>query len=155
MESIVQVRQATPKDGSLVAQVLRDFVIEVKRLMDSELPPPNFQKSAGLFKQLDPNNSVVYLATGGDEAAGILTAHKIPRIRYGDFCLEVEELFVYPKYQGQGVATLLMDAAHNWAKENDVRLIKLLSGNELERAHSFYRKYGFTQPEVGFRLDAK
>lgn len=92
---------------------------------------------------INSSNSAIFLAKENDAFIGIATVHKIPQIRYGEYCAEIEEMFVIPKYHGKGVAMPLMDAMINWAKVNNIKSIRLESGNELTRAHGFYEKAGF------------
>lgn len=54
------------------------------------------------------------------------------------------------QYRGAGNASLLMDAFFSWCKSNGVQKVNLESENDLHRAHSFYRKYGFETSAVRF-----
>lgn len=91
------------------------------------------------------SNSAIFLVVHGNKYVGIVTIYKIPQIRKGVYCGEIEEMFVEPDYQGIGVAQLLINSAVDWAKEEKIKTIRLESSNELKRAHSFYKKAGFTQ----------
>ncbi|MFH2109021.1 MAG: GNAT family N-acetyltransferase [Patescibacteria group bacterium] len=97
-----------------------------------------------LFDQvIVSSNSVIFLAVEKHKYAGIATIHKIPQIRKGGYCAEIEEMFVEPEFQGKGVAQLLIDAIVKWAKKENINTVRLESSNELKRAHGFYEKAGF------------
>ena len=61
-------------------------------------------------------------------------------------------MFVLPEYHGKGISQKLMGTALGWAKENDIKEIRLESGIELTRAHKFYGKCGFKEYAKGFKI---
>ena len=77
------------------------------------------------------------------KVVGILTGYLCPMLRNGKVRAEVEEFFVQKEYRGNGNAQKLMDAFFEWCKANNVQKVNLESENELKRAHSFYKNYGF------------
>ena len=78
-----------------------------------------------------------------NDIVGIITGYLCPMMRSGDNRAEVEEFYVKPEYRGKGGANMLMDAFFAWCKDRGVVKINLESDLELERAHHFYKKYGF------------
>lgn len=52
-------------------------------------------------------------------------------------------LAVRPKNQEQGVASQLLEAGQNWAKNQGSEGIRLVTGFERENAQKFYEKHGF------------
>lgn len=62
-------------------------------------------------------------------------------------------MYVDTRFQGEGVAQLLMDMAIHWAKENDCSAIRLESDNTLKRAHHFYEKSGFVLYELAYKKE--
>lgn len=91
------------------------------------------RRDYGIFVAVDEKNIIV----------GIITGYLCPMLRSGGYRAEIEEFFVKAGNRGQGVANELMDAFFDWCKKHGVTKVNLESDNELSRAHSFYKKYGF------------
>lgn len=145
--SNIQVLRAENSHKNHVLKLLDDFRT---CCMDIIAPEKKFisttatEKGGSVFDVIiDSPNSAIFLAHDDGTYIGIATIHKIPQIRKGRYCAEIEEMFVEPTYQGKGVAMPLIDAMVNWARENDIKSIRLESSNELTRAHGFYEKAGF------------
>ena len=85
----------------------------------------------------------MFLARERGRIVGVINVYRIPQIRKGEHCAEVEEVYVIPEFRGKGVAKQLMDAVVKWTKSNRVRSVRLESGRRLKRAHAFYEKCGF------------
>ncbi len=103
----------------------------------------NYQNNL-LDEKIMSDSSAIFLAKQDNRYIGIVTIHKIPLIRYGIYDAEIEEMFVQEEYQWSSVAQKLMDAATQWAQQNEIRSIQLKSHDLLTRAHSFYEKNGFS-----------
>jgi len=99
---------------------------------------------------INSTSSAIFLAKQGNEYIGIVTVYKIPKIRKGEYCGEIEEMYVNQNFQGKGVAQLLIDAVIDWAKKEGMVTIRLESSNELKRAHGFYEKVGFSFHARGY-----
>jgi GNAT superfamily N-acetyltransferase len=56
---------------------------------------------------------------------------------------EVKRLYVQPAWRGQGIAGLLLDALHKYAKTNGYEWLYLDSKDDLETAIRFYEKRGY------------
>lgn len=82
---------------------------------------------------VDANQSVV----------GIITGYLCPMLRSGEMRAEVEEFFIKKEFRGKNNAKNLMDAFFSWCESKQVTKVNLESDNDLLRAHSFYKKYGF------------
>lgn len=83
------------------------------------------------------------LVNDSDQVIGIITGYTCPMLRSGEVRAEVEEFFIKQEYRGSGNARKLMDSFFKWCKSKHVTKVNLESDNELVRAHSFYKKYGF------------
>lgn len=76
------------------------------------------------------------LTTG--QVVGFCTAYlDIVSVRFGQRCW-VEDLATHPQRRSQGVGTLLLDAACDWAREHGASHIELDSGDARLQAHRFY-----------------
>lgn len=71
--------------------------------------------------------------------------------------VRIQALVVHTDYRRLGVGQKLIDAAENFARETDAKLIVLNCGNREERgaAHKFYPEMGFEPRSTGYvkRLD--
>ncbi len=103
-------------------------------------------------KVVESETSAIFIAQINDEPVGILTIHKIPRIRRADYCAEIEEMYVKPGFQGKNIANDLLVASIDWAKANNITTIRLESNNALKRAHAFYEKTGFLNYGKAYEL---
>lgn len=67
--------------------------------------------------------------------------------------LRIQALVVDQAYRGQGVGKRLIAAIEDLAKQHDIKLIQVNSGNREERlpAHAFYQNFGFDNYSIGFR----
>jgi ribosomal protein S18 acetylase RimI-like enzyme len=55
---------------------------------------------------------------------------------------------VAPTARGRGFGDLLMEACIDFARQNDIRRITIVSNTLLEPAIRLYRKYGFVQVPI-------
>lgn len=58
--------------------------------------------------------------------------------------IELSKLYVLPDSHGAGVSAALMNAAVDWAREQNVRAVWLGVNQQNRRAQRFYGKHGFT-----------
>jgi GNAT superfamily N-acetyltransferase len=104
-------------------------------------PPAWDEESAAqrLGQALHGERSTILVAVGdGDAVVGFCTAYlDIVSVRFGQRCW-VEDLATHPHQRSQGVGTLLLDAACEWARTHGASHIELDSGDARHRAHRFY-----------------
>jgi ribosomal protein S18 acetylase RimI-like enzyme len=87
--------------------------------------------------------------------AGVFTKSDEPQDRPA---MTIYGVYVTPSHRGasRGVASLLFDAVVRWAREaGGAREIRLSVHEENDRAHAFYRRYGFvdTGERIPYILD--
>lgn len=110
--------------------------------------------SQRLGEALDSDRSTVIVALDAGEVVGFCTAYlDIVSVRFGQRCW-VEDLATHPDRRSQGVGTLLLDAACDWARTHGASHIELDSGDARHRAHRFYeaRHPGSTSRCFGWTL---
>jgi GNAT superfamily N-acetyltransferase len=150
----MHIKEAGVEDKDIVLSLLDQFRTEVNKINGSEkVSTTAVEFGSMLFPDvINNNNSAIFLALDDkDGGIGIATINKNPVLRKGKYKAEIEEFFIKPESQGQGIGTSLLKAVEKWSKENDVSYIELISGNELVCAHKFYNKNGFVDYGKGFK----
>lgn len=104
---------------------------------------------SALFAAFDQTGQIVGTAGAFTKAGSTLTDGR-EMVIYG--------VYVSPKHRGPqlGVASLLFDSVIRWAREDCGADVVTLSVHERnERAHAFYRRYGFTDTgaSTAYNLD--
>ena len=62
-------------------------------------------------------------------------------------------MFVKPSFRGQKISTLLLDSLKNWAKEKELKELRLDVYNNNIEALKVYERFGFTKILVNMRMD--
>ena len=84
---------------------------------------------------------VGYAAVEEDDVIGALFAHE--KIWWNNSEVFIEEMFVRPDRQGQGVGSALMHTAEDYVRRHSLAGITLAT-NRFAPAAGFYRRHGFT-----------
>jgi len=150
----MKIIKAAKNHKDVVLKLLDDFRTECHRIIEPEkkIVSTSAQENGGsLFEQaVDSPTSAIFLAEETGKYIGIITVNALPQVRYGRFIAKIEEMFVYPEFQGKGVSVQLLEAVERWTKEKGIKFVRLDSGNELARAHGFYEKMGFRHYAKGY-----
>lgn len=139
-------------------QTVLELLDEFREACMTQIDPTSEAKSTTartlggeLFDQyVESDDCAMFLLQQDAAFIGIVTANKLPQIRKGTYCAEIEELYVQSKYQGQGGALLLVGAIEAWAQKAGCSSVRLESSQQLARAHAFYHKAGFTAYGTAF-----
>lgn len=155
---MITIRQAKKKDKDIVLSILDDFRTVCRGIIDpgnKEVCTAAKEKGAPIFTHVinDPEHGAVFLAFDNAKCIGAISIYKIPQIRKGVYRAEIEEMYAAPDYHGKGVGAMLMKRAEQWARENDIVTIQLISNFHLKRAHNFYAKMGFVETSKSFEKD--
>ncbi len=67
----------------------------------------------------------------------------------------LEDVFVKKEYRGMGYGTKLIKGAIDLAKEKGAYKIIATSRNEREEVHELYKRLGFKEYGIEFRMDLK
>ena len=84
--------------------------------------------------------------TGGEiffALAGGAVAGTVAMVRTGPTLFELTKMAVSPKFQGRGIANLLMGACIGFAREMAADTIFLETNSKLPAAIGLYKKFGF------------
>ncbi|MFC2142944.1 GNAT family N-acetyltransferase [Candidatus Aenigmatarchaeota archaeon] len=144
---MIEILKADKTHKEVVLKLLDDFVTACIQVIDPEkgfISTAAKESGSPVFDEVvDSTDGAIFLAKDENNYVGIVTVYKIPQIRKGRCCAEIEEMYVVDEFQGKNVAEKLVDAVIKWAKENSIKCVRLESSNELKRAHGFYEKAGF------------
>lgn len=99
------------------------------------------------------DDTKIFIAEESGKLYGVVTFYLLPNIRHGWHRGHIEDFFVSKEARGKGIGTQLFDFIKEYCRENNIRVIKLDSGNELTEAHKFYEKNGGRTTERFFRFD--
>ena len=73
--------------------------------------------------------------------------HKNPKHGYIGF------MFVKPSFRGQQISKLILESLKNWAKEKNLKELRLDVYNNNIGAIKAYERFGFTKSLVNMRMD--
>lgn len=130
----VIIRRAAETDAAAIAKLGREamgYAESTDELVRGKLP-----------KVLEKDYERVFVAECDGEVAGFVHAERY-EVLYYPAMVNILGLAVDAAYRRLGVASKLMTAVEDWARENGIREIRLNSGITRTGAHEFYRKNGF------------
>jgi len=141
------IRTATKNDKIAILNLLDEFRSDCIEQITGKKGFSDTAINGGnkIFDELQENEKYHISVLVNDESniVGIITGYTCPMLRSGELRAEVEEFFIKNEYRGFGNANKLMDSFFKWCKSKNVTKVNLESDNDLKRAHSFYKKYGF------------
>ena len=141
------VRKAELADKNTVLELLDEFRADCIEQISGKLAESHSAVTGGakIFETLlsRPDYCVFLLINPDLKTVGIITGYLCPMLRNGEMRAEVEEFFIKKENRGNGNAKMLMDAFFLWCESHRVKKVNLESENGLDRAHSFYKNYGF------------
>lgn len=150
--SDITFRHATSDDlPAIVALLADDDIGEGRESSSRELAP----EYARAFEEMAacPDNFVLLAELDGT-LVGSLQLVFVPGLsRQGAKRAIIESVRVQSAVRGKNIGTALMKRAIAEAREAGCKLVQLTSDRRRTRAHLFYRRLGFEQSHVGFKLD--
>lgn len=146
--SDMTIRLATAQDKQGVLRIFDEFSA---LLNASDVPSVVGGK---IFDEvISREDTHVFIAEDDGEIVGVATLYLLPNIRHGWRRGHIEDFFVTSTKRSRGVGTALFTAIKEYCRDHSIKVIKLDSGNELVKAHSFYEKHGGKTTERFFRFD--
>ncbi|MGN0403086.1 MAG: GNAT family N-acetyltransferase [Acetatifactor sp.] len=136
----MRIRELTVKDLTACAEILcAVYNNELWMCRWTEETAVNYLKDF-----YDHKKFVGYVAEESNKIIGALFAHE--KIWWNNDEVFIEEMFVLPQRQGQGIGTALLKETENYVRERELAGITL-STNKYAPAPKFYRKNGFQNCE--------
>lgn len=106
-----------------------------------------------LRERLERNESVVFLAWQGAQAAGFTQMYP----SFSSLCMRrtwiLNDLFVAPEARGNGTARMLVEAAEHFARATGAGSICLQTGVENLAAQQLYESAGYERDVTFYRYD--
>ena len=104
----------------------------------------------------DKNHELVVLESEDVKIIGSIQLTFIQHlIKKGGVVAHIEAVMVHQDYRGKGIGQKLMLWAIERAKERKAVLIQFTSNKQREKSIVFYKKMGFTDSHVGFKMNLK
>jgi GNAT superfamily N-acetyltransferase len=111
---------------SLVVETLREFGFEPDRELDGDLDDPAATYAA------------LWVAVDDDEVVGSVALRDL-----GGGAVELKRMYLRPDQRGRGLGRNLLTLALDWARANDVRIVRLDTSERMVAAQRLYEAYGF------------
>ena len=129
------IRQAQTGDRKAVVACVQAAFSKYLSRMDREPAPMKFDYES-LIAQGD-----VYVLVGEEEIRGVLVMLR----REG--CMLVENIAIYPRFQGQGLGGSFMAFVEEQAREKRLTEIRLYTNEVMTENLPFYLKLGFEEED--------
>jgi GNAT superfamily N-acetyltransferase len=125
--SIVPFRPShTDGFRSLVADTLREFGFEPDSELDNDLDDPAATYAA------------VWVALSGDDVVGSVALRED-----GGDAVVLKRMYLRPDQRGHGLGKRLLAVALDWARANDVHVVRLDTSERMVTAQRLYEAHGF------------
>lgn len=137
----------TPMQALSVQPARRSDLSAILSLL-GELGRPSSASSGGATREaalaiLGRDDTAVLLARRGDEVVGLACVLVLPRLGHGRPEARLLDLVVTEGARSEGIGRVLVDAAVQFARERDCRILRLECGKWRVDAQRFYRRLGF------------
>ncbi|OQW71638.1 MAG: GNAT family N-acetyltransferase [Proteobacteria bacterium ST_bin11] len=116
---------------------------------EAEFQPDHATQSRGLLRILaDPNIGHVFVARHESGIVGMVTLLYTVSTALGEQVAWLEDMVVLSNFRGQGVGSLLLEHALDFARQKGCRRITLLTDADNLGAQRFYRRQSFRLSEM-------
>ncbi|MBI5127249.1 GNAT family N-acetyltransferase [Candidatus Roizmanbacteria bacterium] len=153
----MRVRQATLKDKDQIFKLFDELTDEVNKKRGYATDTRRtVEIGSRVFEEIiERKDTMIFVAEdeSRNQLLGLVTFYLLPNIRHGWHRGHVEDIVVTKSSRNQGVGKKMFAAVKEYCRKNNIKVIKLDSGNELTNAHRFYEKVGGKHTEKMFRFD--
>jgi putative acetyltransferase len=111
---------------SLVTETLREFGFEPDPKLDADLEDPAATYAA------------LWVAVDGDAVVGSVALRDV-----GDGAVELKRMYLRPDQRGRGLGKQLLALALDWARANEMRVVRLDTSERMVAAQRLYEANGF------------
>ncbi len=151
------VRLATRHDIPVIVQLLSDDVLGSTRETYSDTLKVDECYYKAFDKIVDDrNNELIVMENDKHEVIGTLQITYMTTLTFqGATRAQLEGVRIKNECRGQGLGVELVQWAIQRAKERECRFVQLTTNKLRPEAQHFYKKIGFTDSHIGFKLDLK
>jgi GNAT superfamily N-acetyltransferase len=150
--SEITFRTATAVDlPAIVAMLIDDDIGESRETKAAELP----KEYVRAFEEMsrDADNRILLAELDGRIVGSLQLVVFASLSRSGAKRATIEAVRVVSDLRGKEIGTLLMRHAIAQARAAGCGVVQLTSDKRRTRAHLFYRRLGFEQSHIGFKLE--
>jgi GNAT superfamily N-acetyltransferase len=134
MQQKFNIRTAAPSDGAVLRQLLAELGYQV-----------TLDEITQTLEELtqDPDCQILVLCKL-ESVVGVILVYIAKSLTGGRYVV-IGNLVIFQAERGQGLGRLLVNAAQQWTKQQDLTNLRVGSQTYREAAHKFYTKLGFSQ----------
>jgi len=144
----MEIRKASVEDAAIVALLFDSYRSFYKQAPDVDAAY-NFIK-----ERLQQNESVIFIAFIKDNAVGFVQLYPIFTSVGMKRAWLLNDLYIHVSSRGKGVATALLDAAKEFAKNTGSKWLMLQTASDNYTAQTWYKKNGWKkETDVFYRFD--
>lgn len=141
----------TEKDQEYIKEahfktVWESFGIE-KRYLDEKTIKKNIEDQLSKIGKLD-NVKVFIIKDDSEKIIGFILLQIVTNNFTNEAVCFILEVFVEPKFRGQGIGSILMGIAEGFAKANEIKKVVLNVAPYNDIAHRLYKKLGYTEEKI-------
>lgn len=150
--SEITFRTATREDLPAIVAMLADDEFGESREKIATTVPEEYRHA---FEDMsrDPGNCILLAELDGEIVGSLQLVFTPSLSRRGTMRATIEAVRVVSKRRGQNIGTALMRRAIDESRRAGCGLVQLTSDKRRTRAHLFYRRLGFEQSHIGFKLE--
>ncbi|WP_268743575.1 GNAT family N-acetyltransferase [Methylomonas sp. MK1] len=140
----VEISLASPADIPALCHLLSELFSQ-----EAEFQPDYVAQSRGLTRIIaDPNIGHIFVARHDSQIVGMVNLLYTVSTALGERVAWLEDMVVLSDVRGQGVGSLLLEHAVEFARQNGCRRLSLLTDADNLHAQQFYRRQGFRVSEM-------
>ena len=153
MNESISIRKANLEDiktllefeqGVIISERPLDPFLSKDKIFYYNIPELIVSENANLLVAVS-NNELV--ASGYIRLENSKQYHKNPQHGYIGF------MFVKPSFRGKRISTLILNSLKDWAKEKNLKELRLDVYSNNDGAIKAYERFGFTKSLVNMRMD--
>lgn len=134
------VRVAREEDVKAMCDLLAQlFSKEVEFTPDAKV------QAKALHMILEEKTGAILVATCKEKVVGMVNLLDTISTALGDKVILLEDMIVHEDFRNQHIGSKLLSKALEYAKENGYLRVTLLSDEDNEKAHEFYKRHGFSE----------
>jgi len=144
----IEIRKASVEDAAIVALLFDSYRSFYKQAPDVDAAF-NFIK-----ERLQQNESVIFIAFIKDNAVGFVQLYPTFTSVGMKRAWLLNDLYIHVSSRGKGVATALLDAAKEFAKNTGSKWLMLQTASDNYTAQALYKKNGWKkETDLFYRFD--